>query len=686
MASSAKSTKAAIMILSVYLTFPREVVSPRGVLTRTRCQTFRRDACKDTTCPDILKPADNMYRRCIVCSMSDFESFRLLVCNIQPSTLSLKLTETTSTNLSGSLGPGDILQNIRFLDIRGVNLTALAPSGLVRFKTLEWLRIRQTSLSYLARGGFNGLSNVLQLNASSNEISSIHSGAFQGLVRTNALDLSHNQLVKVEQHYFEKLEMLLALDLSYNRIEIIDKGSFQNRSLGTLCLRGNRLKRVESQWFFGIRRMNRLILDKNLITVIEQDAFRSLEGLFDLDLKDNPLTVLWESWVRGIRMKLLLFWKGTRLRCTCANRWFATRGRSSFTLIPSSLPCHYPLEMEGKYIFSVPTNDLPCPSPVVKITQDIGDHDLHIRCQATWEEESSIFWVLPDNTTILLPGLGEDERNANLTSQHFNISFQHDISACGWTWETPSRVTTNCSHNQAAPNYGVRTASVLAVDGELAGQWQGGSIQCGVKSSTSTIEAGIHIPDNFIAPHVVHELATSERIRTSTPTHSTVVNTKAHTHPVVVFLPTRVQTYLNLNWYVFVPLCTVPILVLFAVCISLRSKYNDYIDEHVMAELRSNNQPGNAPENQSDGATTDSTSIDPYYSTIKDEDLDETVSPYGIAKAGAQYGRGKKRSRSVGENAIAGPKSRSEQCKCYNQTDGEDTIPDNGDTEERDAS
>ncbi|XP_019630232.1 PREDICTED: uncharacterized protein LOC109474377 [Branchiostoma belcheri] len=121
-------------------------------------------------------------------------------------------------------------------------------------------------------------------------------------------------------------------------------------------------------------------------------------------------------------------------------------------------------------------------------------------------------------------------------------------------------------------------------------------------------------------------------------------------------------------------------------CICLRSKYNDYIDEHVMAELRSNNQPGNAPENQADGATADSTAVDPYYSTIKDEDLDETVSPYGMAKAGAQYGRGKKRSRSVRENAIAGPKSRSEQCKCYNQRDREDTTPDNGDTEERDAS
>ncbi|KAI8504779.1 hypothetical protein Bbelb_178970 [Branchiostoma belcheri] len=342
--------------------------------------------------------------------------------------------------------------------------------------------------------------------------------------------------------------------------------------------------------------------------------------------------------------------------------------------------------MEGADIFSIPTNDLPCPSPVVKITQDIDDHDLQFRCQATWEEESSVFWVLPDNTTIVLPGLGEDERNANLTSQHFNISFQHDISACGWTWETPSRVTTNCSHNQTAPNYAVRTVSVLAVDGELARQLQGRSIRCGVKSFTSTIGAAMLVLDNFGGLYVLHELATSDRSVTSTPTHSTVVNTKAHTHPIIALLPSKVRTDLNLNWYVFVPLCTVPILVLFAVCIALRNKQNVYREEHAMAALRSNNPPDNAPQNQAEVATTDGTSIDPYYSTIKDEDADETVSPYGIAKPGAQYGRGKKRSRSVRENTVAGPKSRSEQCKCYNQRDGEDTTHDNEDTEERDAS
>ncbi|CAH1270418.1 Hypp4332 [Branchiostoma lanceolatum] len=193
----------------------------------------------------------------------------------------------------------------------------------------------------------------------------------------------------------------------------------------------------------------------------------------------------------------------------------------SFLPIPDTLPCIYPLGMEGKDLFSIPTNDLPCPSPVVKITQDIDD-DLQFRCQATWEEDSSIFWILPDNATIPLPGL---------------------------------------------------------------------------------------------------------------------------------------------------------------VCMAL---LNVYREEHVMAKLRSNNQPDNVPEDRTEEAT-DNTLKDPYYSTISDVE-DEPVRPYGMAKAGTQYGRTKKRFRSVRENAITGPRPRSERCDCYNQTTGKDSVPGDGALQERDAS
>eukprot|EP00058_Branchiostoma_floridae_P008519 XP_002594007.1 hypothetical protein BRAFLDRAFT_68554 [Branchiostoma floridae] len=109
-----------------------------------------------------------------------------------------------------------------------------------------------------------------------------------------------------------------------------------------------------------------------------------------------------------------------------------------------------------------------------------------------------------------------------------------------------------------------------------------------------------------------------------------------------------------------------------AVCIALQTRQNVHRDDHAMVELRSNNQPGSVAENQTEGATQN-TPNDPYYSTIRDEE-DEPIRPYGMAKAGAQYGRAEKRSRSVSENAITGPRPRSERNKCYNQAPGEDTV------------
>eukprot|EP00058_Branchiostoma_floridae_P008518 XP_002594006.1 hypothetical protein BRAFLDRAFT_68555 [Branchiostoma floridae] len=112
------------------------------------------------------------------------------------------------------------------------------------------------------------------------------------------------------------------------------------------------------------------------------------------------------------------------------------------------------------------------------------------------------------------------------------------------------------------------------------------------------------------------------------------------------------------------------------VFIALQTRQNVNRDDHVMVELRrSSNQTGNVLENQAEGATN-STPNDPYYSTIRDEeDDDEPVRPYGMAKAGAQYGRAVKRSRSLGENSTTGPTPRSERNKCYNQTPQEDTAP-----------
>ncbi|KAI8488064.1 hypothetical protein Bbelb_341820 [Branchiostoma belcheri] len=361
--------------------------------------------------------------------------------------------------------------------------------------------------------------------------------------------------------------------------------------------------------------------------------------------------------------------------------------------------------MEGEDIFSIV--HLPCPSPVVRITQDIGDHDLQFRCQATWEEESSIFWVLPDNTTIVLPGLGEDERNANLTSQHFNISFQHDISACGWTWETPSRITTHCSHNQTAPNYAVRTVSVLVLHERLLHKWNGTSIRCGVKSISSDVVARRQLsvilisnksksqaktaspglmslsypptpPDDAIATLTYYSSVvqsdntsqakldnaqTSKEIATSlyevyAPVTTSILNNtnSIDVDDFVILLPSETHKRLHPNYFIASFLCTVPFAFIFAACMYLQNRRYTITEDETMNEQESGQQQRNndasVSENQRDSSVSD-TIADPYYSTIHDSHESETVEPYGVAKVCPQYGRAETRSSDVRERVDA---------------------------------
>ncbi|KAI8504783.1 hypothetical protein Bbelb_179010 [Branchiostoma belcheri] len=526
------------------------------------------------------------------------------------------------------------------------------------------------------------------------------------------VNLSHNRLTHLGKHYFTGLRRITTLDLSFNKIQDIEKGSFENMGFAVLDLKGNKLKSIKSCFFFGITMEVSMwfSVEENLISTIEAGAFSSIEGLTTLQVRDNELVFLWESWLRGLSSprfgyKGVLFYGQSTLRCTCANRWFVRRGKMKFEIVPTAFFCKYPLSMEGEDIFSIA--HLPCPSPVVKITQDIDDHDVQFRCQATWEEESSIFWVLPDNTTIVLPGLGEDKRNANLTSQHFNISFQHDISACGWTWEAPSRVTTHCSHDLTAPNYAVKTVSVLVLPKRLVQKWNGTSIHCGVKSFSSDVVARRELyatflsnksksqaktaspglmslsypptpPDDATATltyyssvvqsentsqaidntQTIKEIATSLYEVYAPVTTSILTNTNSiDVDDYVILLPSETHKRLHPNYFIASGVCTVPFALIFAACIYLQNRRYSITEDETVSEQEGGHQQRNndasVPENQRDNSVSD-TIADPYYSTINDShENDETVEPYGVAKVCPQYGRAETRSSDVREHVDA---------------------------------
>ncbi|XP_019640148.1 PREDICTED: leucine-rich repeat-containing protein 4-like [Branchiostoma belcheri] len=706
-----KSIRLFMILVSVGLTLPKGSLALRN---STLCEGYEPVTCtihKYNSCPNKLEGhrMSSERRSCAVCTTPNAEDLQSLSCGLPYGVTSLKLTGITFTHFSmASVGT---LPRLRFLDLEGETLNGLADGGLSAFPSLQGIQIRQTEIRDIKRGWFNGLVNVKHLNLALNLISSIHPGAFQGLQSLSNLNLSYNQLTHLEEHHFSGLQDLVYLDLSFNKIQVIEKGSFKNIYLTLLDLKGNQLKSIKRHWFFGMIGIIWLSLEENMISTIEPGTFSSLGGISALHVRGNSLAVLWESWLRGLarqdsKYKTMLFLGVSPLRCTCANRWFATSSKKYFDIVPTSILCKYPLEMEGGDIFSIPTNVLPCPSPVVKITQDvIVDHDLQFRCQATWEEESSIFWVLPDNTTIVLPGLGEDERNANLTSQHFNISFQHDIGACGWTWETPSSVTTNCSHGLTAPNYAVRTVSVLVLPERLVHKWNGLSIHCRVKSfsgdalaqaqimskvprSTTEEEHSITVassPSPTFAPYssslsrsftittstssqwklqkhpttdmapdtseTLHPLATTVDHNTLISSKIASINTSAYTQELIVLLPEQTKTHSYLNWYVMVALCALPvtIITLTVSILVIKNRQNNSRDKDTTARQQNHDEPinGTVSEIQSN-QPNNNTPNEPYYWTIDDND-DEAVRHYGISKTCARYGQAGARSCVIGE-------------------------------------
>eukprot|EP00058_Branchiostoma_floridae_P008558 XP_002594046.1 hypothetical protein BRAFLDRAFT_68514 [Branchiostoma floridae] len=688
----------------------------------TICHGFEPATCsvyEDHNCLDQLqdRPANSERLSCAVCNTPNPEHLRSLHCAIPPSAVSLKLTDIASTKFS--MASVEKLPHIRLLDIEGANLNGLAAGGFSGFPSLERIQISQTAMRVIRRGWFNGLVNVESLNLALNLISWIHPGAFQGLEILSNLNLSYNQLTHIEEHYFSGLQHLKNLDLSFNKVRVIEKGAFKNIYFTLLDLKSNRLTNVERCWFLGIIGMYWLSLEENMITTIEPGAFSSLDGISALHLRENRLVVLWESWLRGLaredsKYKTILLWGLNTLRCTCANRWFAAWSKTYFEIIPGSIPCLYPLGFGGQDLFSIPPKNLSCPSPVVKIRQD-ADNELQFRCQATWEEEeSSVFWTLPDNTTILLPGLGEVEgKSKNLTSQYINISFEHTISACGWTWITSSMVAKSCSYGQTAPNYAVRTVSVLALHESRLREWKGLSICCGVKSLSSDVltktqitaqgtteeEHGIIVASptcrsnnastfsSFtiatLAPFKIQDHPTRNMARTvdnSTPIASTTVSSNyAHvtTQVVIVLLPGQTQTYSNLNWYIMGTLCALTVTLSLAVCVYLltHSRQHDNRHDGTMDEQRGHNQPNDyaMPGTQRE-QSINNMSNDPYYSTI-DDDENDAVHHYGISKACAQYGQTVERSCVVGEQCP--------QVYDFHQTFGEETVPDGGEVHDR---
>ncbi|XP_019618484.1 PREDICTED: uncharacterized protein LOC109465567 [Branchiostoma belcheri] len=195
------------------------------------------------------------------------------------------------------------------------------------------------------------------------------------------------------------------------------------------------------------------------------------------------------------------------------------------------------------------------------------------------------------------------------------------MAACVWSATRPIfgiYAPFGVTFRPTAPNYAVRTVSVLVLHERLLHKWNGTSIRCGVKSISSDVVARSIDVDDY-----------------------------------VILLPSETHNRLHANYFIASFLCTVPFAFIFAACMYLQSRRYSITEDETMNEQESGqqqqrNNDASVSENQRDNSVSD-TIADPYYSTIHDSHENETVEPYGVAKVCSQYGRAETRSANVRE-------------------------------------
>ncbi|KAI4502108.1 hypothetical protein M0802_002790 [Mischocyttarus mexicanus] len=143
------------------------------------------------------------------------------------------------------------------------------------YPNLRILSLRNT-ISYRVYNLFIGLKKLADLDISSNNISNIDEFTFKNATSLKRLSLDQNDLNSLP--FLAPLNSLTDLSIAYNKIFKIMRTFFANQyNLKTLNLRGN------------------------LISLIEKDAFSNLIMLEKLDLSENHLMTIYESWMKPLK-------------------------------------------------------------------------------------------------------------------------------------------------------------------------------------------------------------------------------------------------------------------------------------------------------------------------------------------------------------------------------------------------
>ncbi|XP_015127264.1 peroxidasin homolog [Diachasma alloeum] len=216
----------------------------------------------------------------------------------------------------------------------------------------------------------SGNSTILDLRF--NDIVDIPPGTFHGLKNLDTILLNDNKVRHLKANAFVGLSNLTILYLYKNRITSVAVGAFAHLpNLRQLYLHENRLTEIEPRTFSDLPKLERLFLQNNRLHRIPADAFENVGPMTRLRLDSNALV------------------------CDCDLLWLVERlreGPSETTAV-----CQAPVEMEGRSLTSMSTEDFHCHVP--KIMK--GPEDIHLAigetasfsCKVVGDPKPKIKWM-----------------------------------------------------------------------------------------------------------------------------------------------------------------------------------------------------------------------------------------------------------------------------------------------------
>ncbi|ESO95731.1 hypothetical protein LOTGIDRAFT_160278 [Lottia gigantea] len=246
------------------------------------------------------------------------------------------------------------------------------------------------------------------LNVSDNSLHEITFGHVVNFDNVVSLDLSRNLIDSIEASAFYFIsDKLQALNISFNLLNTIPVDAFKNlESLRSLILRNNRLESLPTTIFHDLNNLETLDLSFNKLSFLSSNHFEVLSNLQTLYLNNNMFRTFHADVIPSLSLIPSIDVSFNPFECSCAVHPLVNMIKdSSANLISADdTACISPDYYQGRLLQDVDIENLNCSHPViVGISSDqtvLHFTDLMLSCDVTGYPNPSVVWFTPWGTVF----------------------------------------------------------------------------------------------------------------------------------------------------------------------------------------------------------------------------------------------------------------------------------------------